>query len=247
MVEINKKIENLARSLEQKGFEKEALSLRLMIKSAQDLYTVRSGDTLSRISGGDPRYQKLIEEANPDLNPNRLQIGQKIKLPQKPKYPNKNLDYGQGLIDFIKKYEGRPDAGHRGEPYLQAYDDGFGNITIGWGHKLGRNIDLNDVQSINPDQAEKFLRSDLDEAADFVKRNVDAKLNENQFEALTSLVFNAGANAVYKTPLFKAIDEGRFSDAAKLFPTTLIGQGQPGLQKRRVEETAMFQSGTGTY
>jgi lysozyme len=241
------KLNKLQEYLVQEGFSKEARFLdQFILRVAQETYTVKSGDSIFKISGGDPLYQKMILDANPGLDPNKLQIGQKIKLPPKPKRPNENMSYSQSLIEFVKKFEGRPDEGHRGEPYLNAYDDGFGNITIGWGHNLG-NVSKNQVPSISKSQAEEMLAKDLEEAAGFVRRNVAAPLSQYQFDALTSLTFNAGANAVYKTNLFKAVNEGNFETAAKLFPTTLVGANQGGLQIRRSEETAMFQSGVGSY
>jgi nucleoid-associated protein YgaU len=53
-------------------------------------YTVRSGDTLSRIARdqyGSPTYQDLIYNANRDRlsGPNALKEGQKLRLPPKPK------------------------------------------------------------------------------------------------------------------------------------------------------------------
>ncbi len=218
----------------------------LMLKVASEVYVVKSGDSIYKISGGDPVYQKLILEANPGLDPSKLQLGQKINLPPKPERPNQGMSYSPSLVEFAKKYEGRPDEGHRGEAYLNAYDDGFGNTTIGWGHNLG-NVSLSQVPSINNSQAEKFLAEDLAEAAGFVQRNVDAPLSQYQFDAMTSLVFNAGAGAVHKTDLFRAVNNGNFDVAVKLFPTTLVGANQGGLQARRAEEAAMFRGGVGSY
>lgn len=50
-------------------------------------YTVERGDTLAKIATklyGDPRKWTEIAKANPDLNPNRLKVGQVIKLPDLP-------------------------------------------------------------------------------------------------------------------------------------------------------------------
>lgn len=49
-------------------------------------YTVREGDTMSSIAGdwfGDPRKWDLIAKANPYVDPNRLTIGQELRLPPK--------------------------------------------------------------------------------------------------------------------------------------------------------------------
>ncbi|MFI5205256.1 MAG: LysM peptidoglycan-binding domain-containing protein, partial [Flavobacteriales bacterium] len=44
-------------------------------------YTIRNGDTLGRIAQVKGRSASSIKQANPSVNWNRLQIGQKIKIP----------------------------------------------------------------------------------------------------------------------------------------------------------------------
>lgn len=197
-------------------------------------YIIKPGDNFSKLSGGDPLYLKLILEANPDVNPSKLQIGQEIILPSPPERPNMNMQPSQAVKEFIKSYEGR-----NSEPILIPYDDGFGNITVGWGHNLGK-IPLNSAKKITLTEAENLFEKDVQAAAEFVRKNVMSKLSQGKFDALTSLVFNAGANAVFKTKLFKLIDKGHFISALQTFPDTLIGENQGGLVSRRLEETKMF-------
>ncbi len=236
------KIIKLKNQLDELNCKKESNQIVNLLKTSQQVYTIKSGDNLSKLSGGDQRYLKLIIEANPDLDPDNLSVGQKITLPPKPAYPNSNMTYSQGLVNFIKRHEGNP---RNGEAVLTPYDDGSGNITIGWGHKLGKKGDSINQPPINSSTAEAILKKDLDKASDFVKRNVDSKLNQHQFDALVSLVFNAGPTAVHQSDLFRQVDSGNFLEAAKIFPTTLVGTNIGGIQKRRVEETAIFTSGTG--
>ena len=52
-----------------------------------DTYTIVAGDTLYGIAlkhYGDPRCARIIETANPGLNPTALKVGDKILLPAKP-------------------------------------------------------------------------------------------------------------------------------------------------------------------
>lgn len=235
-----KNLKKVAKKLEQFGLFSESAELLSLLKIAQStVYVIKAGDTISRIAGGDPQYIKLIKDANPGLDPSKLQIGQKINLPPKPNYPNKTRNHSSSLVEFLKRYEG-----NRGRPHYTVYDDGFGNKTIGWGHKLRPG---ETYSKINDSIAESLLKKDLKEAVSFVQRNVSHPLNQNQFDALVSLVFNAGGSAVYKTDLFKAIDSGNIDLAYRLFPTTLIGANQGGLQPRRREEAEMFRGGVGTY
>ncbi len=52
--------------------------------SAAQTYTVKAGDnfwTIAQAVYGDGSYYKLIEQANPGVNPNNLRIGQELRLP----------------------------------------------------------------------------------------------------------------------------------------------------------------------
>ena len=49
--------------------------------SSNKTYTIKSGDTLSRIANQNKTTVAAIQKANPGINPNQLKIGQKIKLP----------------------------------------------------------------------------------------------------------------------------------------------------------------------
>ncbi len=54
--------------------------------AASDTYTVQPNDSLWTISQkvfGDGRYYNDIARANPGINPNRLQVGQQLKLPSR--------------------------------------------------------------------------------------------------------------------------------------------------------------------
>ena len=49
--------------------------------SSNKTYTVKSGDSLSRIANQNKTTVAAIKNANPGIDPNKLKIGQKIKLP----------------------------------------------------------------------------------------------------------------------------------------------------------------------
>jgi len=233
-----KELHELQDTLETLGFLSEAQHLTFIIRNAQQTYTIKSGDSLSALSGGDPSYLKLIEKANPNIDPKKLQLGQEIILPPKPVNANQNMVPSQNLYLFLKKYEGKRNTG---EPHLKPYDDGFGNVTGGWGHNYGKG-EASRYLNLTVEKAEQLLKDDVKVAADFVKRNVTPRLTQGQFDALTSLVFNAGGTAVYKSELFKAIEATHFNRATELFSTSLIGKNQGGLVKRRAEEAAIFGS-----
>ena len=45
-------------------------------------YTIQGGETLWKLTKGDPAKIKQIQTANPGLDPNKLSVGQKIKIPR---------------------------------------------------------------------------------------------------------------------------------------------------------------------
>ena len=49
-------------------------------RAAMRYYTVKSGDTLGAIAKREGKSLSAIEKLNPGINPNRLSIGQKIRV-----------------------------------------------------------------------------------------------------------------------------------------------------------------------
>ena len=81
-------------------------------------------------------------------------------------------------IDLIKKHEG-----FRAKAYKCPAD----KWTIGYGHTGG----VNSGDVISEKQAEEFLRADLAIAERALNRT-RLQLNQNQFDALVSFIFNVG-------------------------------------------------------
>lgn len=132
-------------------------------------------------------------------------------------------------IELIKRYEGLR---------LKAYVCPAGVATIGWGHtkgvKAGMVIDLA--------EAERLLADDIAIAERCV--NCDAEnLNQNQFDALVSFVFNVRVSAYRSSKLRRLVvnnpnnpaiaDEfGRWKYANKIV--------LPGLERRRKAESDLY-------
>jgi lysozyme len=116
-------------------------------------------------------------------------------------------------------------------------------VTIGWGHVKEAGDNFNTVDAA---KGEQLLKLDVKEAADAVKRWVTYELNQNQFDALTVLVFNIGVNAFRKSTLLKKLNFGKLQEAANQFDVwnkeTVDGvkKVSRGLTIRRAEEKALF-------
>jgi len=133
-------------------------------------------------------------------------------------------------IELIKKYEGLK---------LRAYVCPGGVLTIGYGHT--KNVKEN--MTVTPEEAEELLIKDLEY---FEKKLIDVvkvKINQNQFDALVSLIYNIGEGAFNKSSLLKFINDNKFDLAARQFPRWIYSNGKilTGLMNRRKAEREIFE------
>lgn len=119
------------------------------------------------------------------------------------------------------------------------YDDGFGYMTIGFGHRIKEGEVFT---SLTEDQARQLMSADLSMFEGCINDNVDVDLNQNQFDALASLCFNVGQGVMTKSHLLDCLNNGDFAGAAAEFPKWDHSNGQVvlGLYKRRLAEQAVF-------
>lgn len=218
-------LENLYIFLKESGHNIEAEALFSLMKKGSAEYKIKPGDNAYKLSKGDPRYQKLIEEANPGLKWKKLQIGQVINLPAPPVYPNANATFSDAATQLIKKYESLR---------LKSYRiKNESKLTIGYGHQHS-----GPAQTITEQEALRFLREDMLEALDFIKKNIKVKLSQGQVDALCSIIFNTGRGTFAGSELHKLVNQGRMAEAAEKIKTSFISH--PGHVDRRAAESAMF-------
>ena len=132
-------------------------------------------------------------------------------------------------IELIKKHEG-----FRAKAYKCPAD----KWTIGYGHTI--NVKSTDV--ITKEQGEYFLRQDVGYAEKEVnKYNLD--INQNQFDALVSFVFNLGAGNFARSTLLRRI-KAHPNDITirREFVRWVYAGGKvlQGLVKRRKEEADLY-------
>lgn len=95
-------------------------------------------------------------------------------------------------------------------------------------------------------------KSDEQIAADWEKNILQAescvnkygngnKLSQGQFDAVTSITFNAGCPQMQKSTMYRMLREGKFTEACYQFPRWTYGGGKqlPGLVIRREKEKAL--------
>lgn len=110
--------------------------------------------------------------------------------------------------------------------------------TIGYGHTRTAKSGLH----IDESEAENLLRIDLAQTELFVSRYIRLELNQNQFDALCSLVFNIGPGNFKASTLRMKLNRGDIEGAAAEFPKWRKAGGRvlPGLVKRRLMERDLF-------
>jgi lysozyme len=125
---------------------------------------------------------------------------------------------------------------------LDAYRDVAGYWTIGIGHLVTRDRDAPRPPSISRSDAMELLRVDMLVAAKSVLRLVEAPLNDNQYTALLSFVFNLGGGSLQASTLRRRLNEADYAGAAGEFPKWNKAGGRvvAGLTRRRRAERALF-------
>ena len=111
------------------------------------------------------------------------------------------LAVSRSAVELIKAFEGfRPSAAQ--------LDDG--RWTIGYGHTLT----AREGAQIGEPDAEALLLYDLIQVSHAVNEHVFAPLNQNQFDALVSFVFNIGVRNFRGSTTLRRLNEGRALEAA---------------------------------
>ena len=132
-------------------------------------------------------------------------------------------------IELIKKHEGFRSKAYRCSANV---------LTIGYGHTL--NVKSTDV--ITKEQAECFLRQDVEFAEKEVNRH-NLNINQNQFDALVSFVFNLGAGNFARSTLLRKIKSNPNDPTIrKEFEKWVYAGGKVlnGLVRRRREEAELY-------
>lgn len=146
------------------------------------------------------------------------------------------LSTSQNGINLIKKFEGFRSAAYK--------DPGSGNlpITIGYGTTRinGRPIELGTV--ITKPQAETFLKIDVLQFEASVKKLVKVPVSQNEYDALVSFAYNAGAGNLQGSTLLKKLNQKDYDGASNEFTkwTKAGGKVLPGLVNRRNAEKSVF-------
>ena len=137
-------------------------------------------------------------------------------------------------LDLIKRFES-----FSATPYLCPAK----KMTIGYGHViLPRD---NNPSAITREQGTDLLRADCGIAETYIRavtKTLNPVLNQNEFDALVSLVFNIGVGNFSHSTLLKHLKAGEKTQAAEQFKCWNKSGGKVlrGLVARREAEAALF-------
>lgn len=144
------------------------------------------------------------------------------------------MTYSDNAVRIIKKWEGCK---------LKAYTCPAGVVTIGFGSTRwfdGTAILIG--MKITMQQAEELLKLEIDKCAKSLD-NMNLGINQNQFDAIVSFMFNCGIFGFKRSTLCKIIKSNPNSEAIKKEWArwcTSKGKVLKGLQNRRKDEIELY-------
>ena len=134
-------------------------------------------------------------------------------------------------LELIKDFEGCE---------LEAYKCAAGVWTIGYGHT--KDVEKGDTWS--QEKAEHMLSKELeDEYEHYVNSLVTVPMNQCQFDALVSWVYNLGPANLKKSSMLRVLNEGKYDEVPAQIKRWNKAGGKilDGLIRRRQAEAEMFE------
>ena len=132
-------------------------------------------------------------------------------------------------LDLVKHFEGL---------VLEAYKCPAGVWTIGYGHTK----DVQPGDSWSEDHADHMLEVEMEEYEKYINDLVTVELNQNQFDAMVSWVYNLGSSNLQASTLLKVLNAGDYEGV----PAQIMrwnkagGKVLEGLTRRRQAEADLF-------
>jgi len=148
---------------------------------------------------------------------------------QKQKSGDSNMEISQEGLALIKKFEGCE---------LEAYKCAAGVWTIGYGSTKG----VKEGDSISQEDADKLLTHEMKEYEGYINDLVEVDLEQNQFDALVSWVFNLGPANLKSSTLLKVLNAKDYEGVPAQIKRWNKAGGKvlQGLVRRREAESLLF-------
>jgi len=120
-----------------------------------------------------------------------------------------------------------------------AYDDGYGNMTIGVGHLIKESEPHLYYTTLKMHEIQHLLKRDLKPCEAFLQTRVGIPLNQPQFDALMSVCFNIGLDKFKDSKTVRYLNQG---DVQKAGDAILNWNKPSALESRRKQERKLFLS-----
>jgi len=140
------------------------------------------------------------------------------------------MKISQEGIALIKRFEGCE---------LKAYQDSVGVWTIGYGHTK----EVKEGDEINQEHAEFMLTEEMPEYEGYINNMVKVPLEQNQFDALCSWVYNLGPTNLKNSTLLTVLNQERYKEVPQEIKRWNKAGGVVlnGLVRRREAEALLFE------
>ena len=151
------------------------------------------------------------------------------------------MDYSKSAPEFAANFEGyTPKAAHHPEDPANVW-------TLGFGSTYWNGVPVTEGMWTTRADALVQLGKGLEVAAQCVNHTTHVDLTQNEFDAITDLVYNIGCARWLNSTARTRLNNGDYHGAASAFEMwdRAGGQVMSGLLRRRVAEEALFNQGTG--
>ena len=140
------------------------------------------------------------------------------------------MNISQEGLALIKKFEGCE---------LDAYKCAAGVWTIGYGSTKG----VKEGDTISQEDADKLLTHEMEEYEGYINDLVEVNLEQNQFDALVSWVFNLGPANLKASTLLKVLNAKDYEGVPAQIKRWNKAGGKvlQGLIRRREAESLLFE------
>jgi len=140
------------------------------------------------------------------------------------------MDISQEGLSLIKKFEGCK---------LEAYRCAANVLTIGYGSTKG----VKEGDTITQEEADNLLLHEMNEYEGYINDMVEVDLEQNQFDAMVSWVFNLGPANLKASTLLKVLNSKDYDGVPMQIKrwNKAAGQVKQGLIRRREAEALLFE------
>lgn len=132
-------------------------------------------------------------------------------------------------LEFIKRYQGLS---------LEQYQDEEGLWVIGYGHLICGHERFETAITLY--QAEMLFQQDVAEYQHLLHQCLQVPVSQRQFDALLSLAFSLGPEALQQSPILHSINQGQFAHAVAGWQRE--GKRRSSLAAERQAEAELFQA-----